>query len=441
MEHKQNLKELPQSLPAEAAVLGSCILDPDRIGTVHELLTVDSFMDEGHRLIWTAIDELWRENPDRRLDGLLVRQWLEDHGHLEGIGGTAYVQQVLDTVPSAANVLHYARIVRQKAIERDLHIRFDRMVETIGSHTLTVEEKLQALEQAAMSIQLAEESGTVVDVGDVAIQVIGAIERGRSGLSTGFTGLDYLITGLEPGDTIILAGRPSMGKTTFGLNLALNVSRQTRVAVFSLETTAEKLTERLLSGLAGVDHNRLIRNRLTQAEWSDVIEAANQLRQRKLCIDDTPGLSPGQLLARLMRLKAERGLGLAIVDYLQLMRLPGRQESREREVAKIMGEVKLAAKRVGIPVVILAQLNRLPDQRSDHRPKLSDLRESGSVEQDADLVMFLYRPAYYEENADKGDAELIVAKNRQGPTGAVRLIWQRQQFTFADRCESYVESE
>lgn len=422
----------PQSVEAEQAVLGGLMLDPSAYDRVADQLTDNDFYRRDHQLIFRAIRELAEKN--RPFDAVTLGEWFESMGQSETVAGGAYLVELASTTPSAANIAAYAEIVRDKAVLRQLievgtgivNDGFQPDGRESGEILAKAEQEVFAIAEAgargrtdfvAMNKALSE----AFDV----LQTRYANGGSVTGLPTGYTEFDDMTAGLQPTDLIILAARPAMGKTTFALNIAEHAAIRTKkaVAVFSMEMSASQLALRLISSNGRINAQRLRNGQLEDEDWSRVTGAIRMLREAKIFIDDTPGLSPEVLRAKARRLKREHDLGLVVIDYLQLMSVPGNTENRATEISEISRSLKHLAKELNVPVIALSQLNRSLEQRADKRPVMADLRESGAIEQDADIILFIYRDDYYnkENSPDKGLAEIIIGKQRNGPTGSVKL--------------------
>ncbi|GHA71884.1 replicative DNA helicase [Cognatilysobacter bugurensis] len=426
------LRVPPQSVEAEQAVLGGLMLDPSAYDRVADQLTDNDFYRRDHQLIFRAIRELAEKN--RPFDAVTLGEWFESMGQSETVAGGAYLVELASTTPSAANIAAYAEIVRDKAVLRQLievgtgivNDGFQPDGRESGEILARAEQEVFAIAEAgargrtdfvAMNKALSE----AFDV----LQTRYASGGSVTGLPTGYTEFDDMTAGLQPTDLIILAARPAMGKTTFALNIAEHAAIRTKkaVAVFSMEMSASQLALRLISSNGRINAQRLRNGQLEDEDWSRVTGAIRMLREAKIFIDDTPGLSPEVLRAKARRLKREHDLGLVVIDYLQLMSVPGNTENRATEISEISRSLKHLAKELNVPVIALSQLNRSLEQRADKRPVMADLRESGAIEQDADIILFIYRDDYYnkENSPDKGLAEIIIGKQRNGPTGSVKL--------------------
>ncbi|BCX82862.1 replicative DNA helicase [Methylomarinovum caldicuralii] len=434
-------KAPPHSLQAEQSVLGGLMLDADAWEKVADRLNEADFYRKEHRLIFRAIRDL--AEGDKPCDVVTVSELLEQRGELQDAGGLAYLTALAEATPSAANITAYADIVRERAILRQLaHVGTEIADAAFNPEGRKVDELLEVAEQKVFQISDQRQRGDggfkpIKGVLAMAVDRIQELyEKGGSvtGVSTGFTDLDQMTAGLQPADLIIIAGRPSMGKTSFAMNIAENVAikEQRPVAVFSMEMPADHLAMRMMSSLGRIDQHRLRIGQLEDDEWPRMTSAINILAGTQLFIDDTPALSPTELRARCRRLVREHGeLGLVVIDYLQLMQCPGAGENRTAEISEISRGLKALAKELNVPVIALSQLNRNLEQRPNKRPVMSDLRESGSIEQDADVIVFIYRDEVYNEDSpDKGTAEIIIAKQRNGPIGTVRLTFLGQYTRF-----------
>jgi replicative DNA helicase len=434
------LRVPPHSLDAEQAVLGGLMLSPEAWDRVADRLTEDDFYRKDHRLIFRAITEL--SNKSMPCDAVTLGEWFESQGLSELVGGTAYVLQLANTTPSAANITAYCDIVREKSVLRQL---IDAGTETVSDGFApdgrSVQEILEAAEQRVFHIAEAGARGrqgfvSMRSAVKEAFQILHQRFETKgtvTGIPTGFTDLDEMTAGLQPSDLIIVAARPAMGKTAFSLNMAENAAMRTKkaVAVFSMEMSASQLAFRLISSVGRINQQHLRNGDIQEEEWPRVTSAITLLSEAKIFIDDTPALSPSELRARCRRLKREHDLGLIVIDYLQLMQVPGNRENRATEISEISRNLKALAKELHVPVIALSQLNRSLEQRADKRPVMADLRESGAIEQDADVIMFIYRDEYYNQDSpDKGLAEIIIGKQRSGPTGSVKLTFLGQYTKF-----------
>ncbi|MEW6458742.1 MAG: replicative DNA helicase [Bacillota bacterium] len=418
----------PQNIDAEQAVLGALFLEPEAFYRVADIIRPGDFYQHGHRLIYEAVVGLQEEG--QPVDLVTVTERLRRDGVLEKVGGAAYVASLVEMVPAATNIEYYARIIEEKALLRTLISVAARISEMGYDEREAADRLVDQAEQMIMELGARRTPGTFVPLKDILARALERIEqtylnKGRiAGVPTGFVDLDRLCSGLQPTDLIILAARPSMGKTALALNIAYEVAARQGlpVALFSLEMGKEQLVNRLLCAEARVDQHRLRTGNLRDEDWERLTEAAAQLQDVPLFIDDTGGASLRDIRARAKRLQAERGLALVIIDYVQLMQPNRRAENRQQEIAQISRGLKELAKELDVPVLALSQLSRAVEQRQEKRPQMSDLRESGSLEQDADVVLFIYREEYYRPETDrKAIAEIIVAKQRNGPVGTVEL--------------------
>jgi len=429
----------PQNLDAEQAVLGALLLDNEALYRVMGLIKPEDFYRQSHGLIYAAILELAdRSEP---VDLVTLTNHIDSKGQLEEVGGRGCLADLVGGVPTAASVVPYAKIVREKAVLRKLITVATDIVTRGYEASEEVEEFLDYAEKAIFDIAQDKISHPFSKIADVVRDTYAAIEEqfekkeAVTGLPTGFTDLDRMTSGLQNSDLIIIAGRPSMGKTSLALNIALHASRKAKVpvAIFSLEMSKEQLVQRLLCTEARVDSSRLRTGFLSREDWERLTDAAGKLSEIELYIDDTPAVSSLTIRAKARRLHREKGLGMIVVDYLQLMRSSGRVESREREISDITMSLKALAKELNIPVVALSQLNRMVENRRPPIPQLSDLRESGAIEQDADVIAFIYREELYDrETPNQGIAEIHLSKQRNGPVGMIRLQFEGAYTRFGD---------
>lgn len=422
----------PQNIDAERSVLGGLLLEHEAWDEVSDLLDEEQFYKPSHRKIYTAIKDLHRR--DMPSDLVTVSNLLMEKGDLEGIGGAAYLAEMIDQTPSAANIISYAKIVHEKALLRKvistsqdfISKAYEGDFENMDSFMDTVEAKVFQLTESTAQGGLVDAS-SLVKASLEQLEALYGNQLSVTGVPSGFAELDELTSGFQPGELIIIAARPSMGKTAFSLNIALHAAlkEKKKVAYFSVEMGKESVMMRLLANAAKIRMGDLRTGRIDDQSWPRLINTAAALSETGIFIDDTAGISPFEIRAKARRMKAKHGLDIIMVDYLQLMGMKQRMESREREVSEISKLLKSIAKELQIPVIALAQLNRGVEGRSDRRPMLSDLRESGSIEQDADVIGMLYREDYYDrDNPEiKGIAEVIIAKQRNGPTDVVKLRW------------------
>ena len=426
------LRVPPQSVEAEQAVLGGLMLDPNAYDRIADQLNDSDFYRRDHQLIYRAIAELAQKS--KPFDAVTLGEWFESMGLAEQVAGGAYLIELASTTPSAANIVAYAEIVRDKAVLRQLiDVGTGIVNDGFQPDGRDSDMILEEAEKQVLAIAQSRTSGRsdFTDVQKALVEAFDVLQtryaNGGSvtGLPTGYTEFDELTAGLQKTDLIILAARPAMGKTTLALNMAEFAAFKSKqpVAVFSMEMSASQLALRLISSVGRVNAQRLRTGQLEDEDWSRVTSAIRQLKEVKIFIDDEPGLSPVKLAAKARRLKREHGLGLVVIDYLQLMSVPGNSENRATEISEISRSLKGLAKELQVPVIALSQLNRSLETRADKRPVMADLRESGAIEQDADMIVFIYRDDYYnkENSPDKGLAEVIIGKQRSGPTGSIKL--------------------
>jgi len=430
-------RSMPESLAAEAAILGSMIIDPACISEVVEQLKAEAFYRIEHQYIFDAVVALYEKNTGEGLDAVLLRDELEKRKQLDAIGGVEYIARVMDSVPSSANVMYYTGIVKDKQLLRELIGAASEILEMGYEETGEPGMKLDEAEQKIFAVTDKKISGAAVVLKDLVVSAFELIEKRKgshvTGLATGYYELDDLTCGLQNGEMIIIAGRPSMGKTSLALNIAEHVGlvEELPVAIFSLEMGRQQLAERFLCSSSRIDSQKVRKGMLDTEHYQQLVEACGVLSEAPIYVDDTAGLTPLGLRAKARRLKSQRDIKCLIVDYLQLMHLGvGRVESRQQEISTISRYIKALAMELNIPVVVLSQLNRGPEGREGHRPRMSDLRESGSIEQDADVVVLLHREDYYHRGAKEyepnNQAELIIAKQRNGPTGSINLVFSER---------------
>lgn len=442
------VRSIPESLAAEAAVLGSMLIDPECIGEVIELIDKDAFFRVEHRDIFEALIYLYEKNKGVGIDAVLLRDELEKRECLEDVGGVEYIGKILDSVPSSANVTYYAGVIKEKKLLRDLIATAGEILEKAYSPGGEVKKLLDEAERRIFAVTNENISGNAAALKDLVARSFELIEKRQgihvTGLPSGFYELDDLTCGLQNGEMIVVAGRPSMGKTSLALNVIEHIgfSDQTPVAIFSLEMGRQQLAERFLCSISGIDSQKVRRGLLSDEDYKKLADACAELSEAPIYIDDTSTLTPLELRAKARRLKGMYKIKCVMVDYLQLMHLgSGRIESRQQEITTISRYMKALARELNIPVVVLSQLNRSPEGREGHKPRMSDLRESGSIEQDADVIMLLHREDYYHRGQDDyqedNTAELIIAKQRNGPTGVVKLTFREKitRFENASRVE------
>ncbi|MDO5491689.1 MAG: replicative DNA helicase [Bacillota bacterium] len=434
----------PHSQEAERSALGAALLSKNALFDVVENVRSRDFYDANHREIFDAILDLSRRNAP--VDALTVSEELKKRGTLEMVGGRVYIASLSSGTPTTANAEEYAKIIAQKSSVRRLIEMADDVVTKGYEGSMDTGELLDYAESGIFEISQARQKGQYSHIRDVLLENIENIDKasqlegGLTGVTTGFRDLDERTSGLQKSDLIILAARPAMGKTAFALSVALNaaVKGGASVLIFSMEMAKEQLGQRLLAMESRVDMQSLKKGKLQRRDWDDINDALDVLSRANIHIDDTAGVSIMEMKSKCRRLKAESGLDLVIIDYLQLMNPEGRSsESRTQEISVISRNLKLLARELDCPVIVLSQLSRAPETRTDHRPMLSDLRESGSIEQDADIVIFLYRDEYYNAaEAVPGECEVIVAKQRSGPTGTIKVAWLEKITKFVDSAGS-----
>src|SRR5262252_5200160 len=434
-------RTLPHNLEAERSVLGSILLHNDAFNLAAEVIDSGDFFRDAHRRIFDRMVKL-SERSDA-IDLVTLKDELSRSGELDEVGGPAYIAALVDGVPRSMNVEHYARIIKEKSTLRNLIFSANKILATAYDGAEEADVILDQAEHAIFAIADDKVRDGFVSMRDLAHSSLETIEKLSArkelvtGVPTGFTDLDEMTSGLQSGDLVIVAARPSMGKTSLVLNMAQHVGTKTdmTVGIFSLEMSKEQLFMRLLTSEARIDAHRMRGGFLGERDWGRLSTAIGTLSEAKIFIDDTPSIGVLEMRAKCRRLASEHGLHLVIVDYIQLMQGRGRFENRTLELASISRSLKGLAKELQVPIVVLSQLSRAPESRSDHRPQLSDLRESGALEQDADVVVLIYRDDVYNKDPnspDAGTAELILAKQRNGPTGTVRLAFLREQTRFAN---------
>lgn len=432
------MKSMPQSIEAEQSVIGAMIIDKNAIVQVTERLREDDFYRDGHREIYKAIVEMFKQ--DMAVDLITLLEFLKSTDKLDSAGGVSYITEISSAVTTTANLSSYIKIVEQKAILRRLIRASTKIIEDSYNKQSEVESVVESAEKKIFEIA---ENRTTTDVeplnqvlerGFLEIERIFNNKGEITGVGSGIKDLDAKTSGFQKGDMVLIAARPSMGKTTFALNIAENaaIKEGKSVVIFSLEMSKEQLAYKLLCSEANIDMLKLRTGALEDNDWQNIARAAGPLSKAKIYIDDTAGVSVMEMRSKCRRLKIEHGIDLILIDYLQLMS-GSNNESRQQEVSEISRSIKALAKEMECPVIALSQLSRAPEQRADHRPMLSDLRESGSIEQDADVVMFLYRDEYYnKETEDKNVCECIIAKQRNGPVGTVSMSFMGALSKFAD---------
>lgn len=439
MEEALIKRVLPHSVEAEQSVIGSMIMDRDAIMTASEVITSEDFYQSQYGVLFDAMLELYNEG--KPVDLVTLQERLREKDVPPEISSLEFVKDLLDAVPTSANVRHYATIVQEKSMLRKLIKVNEDIANTCYLAREKTEDILEETEKKIFDLLQYRNTGDFVPIKQVVLNALDKIEKASknkgtvTGIPTGFIDLDYKTSGFQPSDLILIAARPSMGKTAFVLNVAQHMAFKEgkTVAIFSLEMSKEQLVNRLFSLESKVDSQALRTGNLTDEDWAKLIEGAAVVGKSNLIIDDTPGISIAELRSKCRKFKLEHDLGIIIIDYLQLMSGGKRSESRQQEISEISRSLKAVARELNVPVVALSQLSRAVEQRPDHRPMLSDLRESGAIEQDADVVMFLYRDDYYNKDTDKKNiAEVIIAKQRNGPIGTVELVWLPNYTKFAN---------
>jgi len=429
----------PQNLDAEQSILGGILLDNDALNRVLEIVGMGDFYSEAHRKIFSAILDLYERNEPSDL--ITLSSILRDKGHLDGVGGEVYLASLVDGVPSAANIAYYSKIVKEKAILRGLIGAATDILSKSYNAGSDIDAVLDEAEHAVFEISENKIKPAFSPIKEIVKDTFENIEKLYAkktlitGISTGFQKVDEYTSGLQNSDLIIVAGRPSMGKTAFAINIAQHVAIEDKVpvAIFSLEMSKEQLALRMLSSDGKVDSQKIRRGFVGEMDWPKLVAAAGRLSEAPIFIDDTPAISVLEIKAKARRLKAESGLDLIVLDYLQLMRGRDTSAPREQEISEISRSLKALAKELDVPVVALSQLNRQVESRTDRRPQLADLRESGAIEQDADVIMFIYRDEVYnksEDNPEKGKAEIIIGKQRNGPVGTAHVSFLKEFTSF-----------
>ncbi len=430
---------LPHSIEAEQSVVGSMLMDKEAILTASEILMPDDFYGRQYGVLFESIVELYNEG--KPVDMITLRERLREKDVPPEVASVEFIRDLINAVPTSINIKHYADIVKEKALLR----KIIKVNEEIEGMCYLGKEKLEVIlgetEKKIFNLVQSRNTGDYMPIKEVVIRTLEKIEAASktkgnvTGIATGFYDLDYMTAGLQPSDFILIGARPSMGKTALVLNLAQYIAIRNNVptAIFSLEMSREQLMNRMFAMEARVDSQNLRTGDLSDSDWEKLIESAGVIGKSNLIIDDTPGISIGELRSKCRKYKLEHNLSLVIIDYLQLMTGNGRTDSRQQEISEISRSLKALAREIQAPVIALSQVNRACEARPDHRPMMSDLRESGSIEQDADVIMFLYRDEYYNKDSDKkGIAELIIAKQRNGSIGTVNLAWLPNLTKFAN---------
>ncbi len=430
---------MPHSIEAEQSVIGAMIMDREAVTVASEMLSVEDFYQKQYGILFEAMTELYSEN--KPIDLITLQNRLKEKDVPPEISSLEFVRDMITTVPTSANVKYYAEIVSEKAMLRRLIKVNEEIAAACYAGKDRVEDIMDDTEKKIFQVLQRKSNDEFVPIKEVVLNALDKIEAASrakgsvTGLATGFIDLDYKTSGMQPSDLILIAARPSMGKTAFVLNIAEYMAFRSNltVAIFSLEMSKEQLVNRLFSLESRVDAQVLRNGNLSDNDWTSLIEAAGTIGRSNLIIDDTPGISVSELRSKCRKYKLEHNLGIIMIDYLQLMTGSKRAESRQQEISDISRNLKEIARELQVPVIALSQLSRAVEQRPDHRPMLSDLRESGAIEQDADVVMFLYRDDYYNHDTEKKDvAEVIIAKQRNGPIGTVELAWLPRYTKFAN---------
>lgn len=439
----------PQAIDAEMSVLGATLIESEAFAKVLEILNETCFYKKAHEKIFMAEVQLFEKNEP--IDVITVSNQLQAQGELEAVGGSYYLTQLVNSIPSAANVEYYARIVLDKSIKRKLINACSEIIKEAYDDREEAYDIVDKAEQQVFTLRSGRGKQGFEAISPILHQTIDAIEKnaarksGLTGVPSGFTQLDTMLAGFQNSDLIIVAGRPSMGKTAFCLNIARNAAVQGRVPVgiFSLEMASYQLAMRMLCSEAQIDSHKLRTGRLGPEEWPSLSMKVGILAEAPIFIDDTPAQGVLEIRAKARRLKVEHNLGLIVLDYLQLAHGVGRVESRQQEISQISQSLKALAKELDVPVIALSQLSRAVESRPDKRPMLSDLRESGAIEQDADVVMFVYRPEMYapDDPDTKGIAEIIIGKQRNGPIGMVKLAYRNEYVKFENLAPEYFDED
>lgn len=433
MEETLIKRTMPNSIEAEQSVIGAMMMDRAAIIAASETLLAEDFYHSQYAVLFDSMLELFNQN--KPVDFVTLQNKLREKDLPPEVSSLEYINDLVAAVPTSANIRYYANIVKEKAMLR----RLIKVTENIQNECYAGNEELETIfantEKNIFQLLQSQDSGEYVPIKQIVINALDRIEKASriqgnvTGIATGFIDLDYRMSGLQPSDLILVAARPSMGKTAFVLNIAQYTAFHSDLAtaIFSLEMSKEQLVNRLFSLESRVDAQMLRNGNLSDTDWEKLIEGAGTIGRSKLIIDDTPGISIGELRSKCRKYKLEHQIQLIIIDYLQLMSGNGRTDSRQQEISEISRALKALARELNVPVIALSQLSRAVEQRPDHRPMLSDLRESGAIEQDADVVMFLYRDDYYNKDTDKKNiAEVIIAKQRNGPIGTISLVWLPQ---------------
>ncbi|MDO4939049.1 MAG: replicative DNA helicase [Lachnospiraceae bacterium] len=435
---------LPHSIEAEQSVIGSMLMDKDAIPAAVDILNKEDFYSTQYGIMFECMVELFNEA--KPIDLITVQNRLKEKDVPPEVASLEAVKDIISAVPTSANIKTYANIVHDKAVMRRLIRTSEDIANSCYAGKEPLDEILEETEKNIFRVVQQKSHSELVPIGEVAEKVLGKIEKASktkekiTGIPTGFSDLDYMTSGFQPSDLVLVAARPSMGKTALVLNIVRHVAMKKKrpCMVFSLEMSKEQLVNRLLSMESDINSQKLRTGELGDADWEQLVQAVMEVSNSPIVIDDTPGITVTELRSKCRKIKLEKGLDLIVIDYLQLMSGNGkRSENRQQEVSEISRNLKALAREMECPVIALSQLSRAPDQRPDHRPQLSDLRESGAIEQDADIVMFIYRDERYNPDTEHpGEAELIVAKQRNGPTGTVNLVWREDTTKFVSMAKN-----
>lgn len=430
----------PNSIEAEQSVLGAMLLDKEAISTATEMISGEDFYREAHKEIFEAIVDIYDKGEP--VDLITLTEKLKTRNTLDAVGGITFLTNLMDAVPTTHNVKYYAKIIEEKSLLRRLIKSSNEIISKSYQASDDIGEIIDDAEKSIFNISLNRSTQGFTHVKNILSVNFDKIEelylnKGKiTGVPTGFDDLDSKLSGLQKSDLVLVAARPSMGKSSFMMNIVQHAAVREKIttAIFSLEMSKEQLTQRLLCAEALIDAHRLRTGDINEDEWVKLARAMGPLSEAPIYIDDTPAISITEMRAKCRRLKLEHNLGLIVIDYLQLMQGKGSSDSRQQEISEISRSLKALAREINVPVVSLSQLSRAPEMRADHRPILSDLRESGAIEQDADVVMFLYRDEYYHPDSEKKNiGEVIIAKQRNGPTGTVELVWLGQFTKFVNK--------
>ncbi len=439
MEENAIRRMMPHSIEAEQSVIGSMILDKDAINVATEIITGEDFYNQQYGVIFDTMVELFTKGEP--VDMVTLQEKLKEKDVPPEVYSIEFVRNLVSNVPTSANVRYYANIVAEKSTRRKLIKLNNEIAENCYSEKEELDVLLDDTEKKVFQLVQKKNTGDFVPIRNVVMNAINRIEAAAknkgavTGIATGFLDLDYKTAGMQPSDLVLIAARPSMGKTAFALNIAQHVAFRLNktIAIFSLEMSKEQLVNRMFSLQSNVDAQNLRTGQLSDEEWEKLLEGAHAIGKSNLFIDDTPGISVSELRSKCRKLKLEHNLSMIMIDYLQLMTGSGRSESRQQEISDISRSLKAIARELQVPVLALSQLSRAVEQRPDHRPMMSDLRESGAIEQDADVVMFIYRDDYYNHDTEKKDiAEIIIAKQRNGAIGTIELAWLPKLTKFAN---------